>query len=210
MADGMMNGKKIFWFILGAACFIISQPLLRLPLLQSISQSTQYSLAYLFYPFLIGIAIALSAGIFEEGFRFLFKQFFLRPGACEFSQPIIFGLGHGIAEALYILLPALSIAPISQLGMAFLERALTIILHVTLTVVVWNGFQKKQRILYLIIAIVLHGLVDSLAPILLPVRNGVLWIEGLIFVIDLALIAYALYSRKYYISRRNYKNESEN
>lgn len=30
-----------------------------------------------------------------------------------------FGLGHGVAEAIMVLLPALSIVPVSQLGLAF-------------------------------------------------------------------------------------------
>jgi len=59
-------------------------------------------------PVLIGVLIALTAGIFEETFRYLFKLFFLKPDKCEISQPIIFGLGHGISEVCMILLPALA------------------------------------------------------------------------------------------------------
>lgn len=140
-----MSWKKLLWFFLGSACYIVSQPLLRLPLLRYIQNTTDFILAYALNPLLIGILIAFSAGVFEEGFRFLFKLFLVKPGNCAFSQPVIFGLGHGIAEALTILLPALSLAPVSQLGLASLERFLAIILHVNLTVVVWNGFQKKTK-----------------------------------------------------------------
>lgn len=189
-------------FLLGAACFIISQPLLRLPILQSLQRSTDFTLAYTLNPLLIGILIAFSAGVFEEGFRFLFKQFLIRPSECNISQPIIFGLGHGIAEALIILIPALASVPVSQLGLAFLERGLAIILHVTLTVIVWNGFQKKQRALYLLIAIVIHGLVDALIPVFTSFTDSVLLLEGVFAVIDVMLIVYTLYSKKYYIRRR--------
>jgi len=159
---------------------------------------------------LIGILIAFSAGIFEEGFRFLFKQFLIKPAECSFSQPIIFGLGHGIAEALFILIPALSLVPVSQLGLAFLERALAIIMHVCLTVVVWNGFQRKRRILYLFAAIAVHGFVNSLIPILSSLPNYVVLIESALAVMDLLMVVYLVCSKKYYVSGRNGANEIKN
>lgn len=199
----MLSGKRVLWFLMGAACFIISQPLLRLPILQHIQKSTSFVLAYTLNPLLIGILVALSAGIFEEGFRFLFKQFFIKPSECGFEQPIIFGLGHGITEALIILIPALSLAPVSQLGLAFLERVLAIILHVNLTILVWNGFQKKQKMLYLLIAIVIHGFVDSLIPVFSSFPNSVLLIEGTLAVVDILMTGYSYYSRKYYVRGRD-------
>ena len=80
MIPGVMKYmlSKGIWFFLGAACFIISQPLLRLPILDSLQQSTGFMLAYTLNPLLIGILIAFSAGVFEEGFRFLFKLFLLK------------------------------------------------------------------------------------------------------------------------------------
>lgn len=190
--------KYILWFILGSACFIVSQPLLRLPILEYVQNSTGFMLTYSLNPLMIGILIALSAGVFEESFRFLFKQFLIKPSKCIFSQPIIFGLGHGIAEALIILVPALSLVPISQLGLATLERVLAIILHVNLTIIVWNGFQKNQRVLYLLIAVVIHGFVDSLIPVLSRFSNPIILIEGALAVIDILLIVYCYNSRKYY------------
>jgi len=191
--------KNLLWFLAGSACFIISQPLLRMPILQQLQNSTEFLLAYQLNPLTIGILIALSAGIFEESFRFLFKQFLIKPVKCAFRQPIIFGLGHGIAEALIILLPALSYVPISQLGLAVFERILAIILHVGLTTIVWNGFQKNRRILYLFIAIVLHVFVNSLIPLLSSFPNSILLIEGALAVIDVFMIIYSYNSRKLYI-----------
>ena len=76
--------KKFVWFFLGAACFIISQPLSRLPILDHLQQSTGFILVYTLNPLLIGILIAFSAGVFEEGFRFLFKLLLLKPAKCIF------------------------------------------------------------------------------------------------------------------------------
>lgn len=192
---------KISWFFLGAACFIVSQVLLRIPLLQYLQQSTDFMLVYTLNPLLIGILIALSAGVFEEGFRFLFKQFIIRPRESEFVQPLIFGLGHGLAEALIILGPAFTIVPVSQLGLAILERILTIILHIALTVVVWNGFQKKQKALYLLMAIAIHGLVNALIPFLSPLPNSTLLLEGALAAIDVVMLCYVYHAKNYYARR---------
>lgn len=190
--------KNILWFLLGAACFIVSQPLLRFPILQHMQNSTKFMLAYSLNPLMISILIAFSAGVFEESFRFLFKQFLIKPGKCNFSQPVIFGLGHGIAEALIFLVPALSLVSISQLGLAVLERVLAIILHVNLTIIVWNGFRKNRRILYLLIAVVIHGFVNSLIPLLSPLSGSILLIEGSLALIDLLMIFYSYTSKKLY------------
>ena len=102
-----------------------------------------------------------------------------------------------------ILVPALTAVPLSQLGLAVFERFLAIILHVTLTIVVWNGFQKKQRVLYLLAAVAIHGFVNSLIPVLSPLSNSTYWIEAALAVIDILMIVYAINSRKYYIGRGN-------
>jgi uncharacterized membrane protein YhfC len=177
-------------------------------MLQYLQQSTDFMLAYTLNPLLIGIIIAFSAGVFEEGFRFLFKQFLLQPAECEFSQPVIFGLGHGIAEALMILVPVFMVFPVSQLGLATLERVLAIILQVSLTVVVWNGFQKNQRALYLVLAITIHGLVNSLIPVLSPFPDSVILIEGALAVVVVVMTGYSYYSKKYYIPGRNSNEET--
>ena len=131
----------------------------------------------------------------------------MRPAACEFAQPVIFGLGHGTAEALMILAPAFLVLPVSQLGLATLERVLAILLHVTLTVVVWNGFQKKQRALYLLLAITIHGSVNSLIPVLAPFPNSVMLIEGALAVVVAVMMWYAYNSKKYYIPGRSSDEE---
>lgn len=195
--------KKVYWFLLGSACFIFSQPLLRLPILAKLQQSTGFMLAYTLNPLTVGIVVALSAGVFEEGFRFLFKRFLLKPDKCMFMQPLLFGLGHGVAEAVILLMPAFMTAPVSQLGLALMERTLAIVLHVTLTVVVWNGFQKRRRILYLLAAVAIHGFVDALIPILSPLSNSVLLIEASLAVIDVLMVVYTVHSKKYYIKRGN-------
>jgi len=186
--------------VLGFLCFIISQPLLRFPLLNKLNQNPDFTLAYITNPLLIGVLIALTAGIFEESFRFLFKLFFMRPDKCEISQPIIFGLGHGISEVCVIVLPSINaLLMTGQLPLALLERALAVVFHVTATIVVWNGFQRNKKAMYLLLAVFLHGLLDALIPIFsfFNISNHILY--GVILAFDILMVLYAFHSRKYYL-----------
>lgn len=194
--------KALLWFLLGAACFFVSQPLLRIPLLALLSKSVGFTMFVTLHPILAVAVIGLSAGVFEEGFRFLCKRFLLRPAKCTIVQPLLFGLGHGGIEASLVLIPLfLQGYSLGDLNMALIERSLAVLLHVFLTVIVWNGFQTGQRFRYLLVAIVLHGVVDSVLPLLanygIPVGIVELIFAAMVFCIG----AYAFLSRKLYLQR---------
>lgn len=191
--------RKLSLFFLGSICFIVSQPLLRIPILNYLQGRTRFILFYNLNPLLVGIIIAFSAGVFEEGFRFIFKRFLLKPVKFGILDPIIFGLGHGLAEALIILLPSMLILPLKSLYLGILERFLAIILHIGLTVIIWNGFQLNRRYKYLGIAILVHGLVNSLIPIFSISQNWIILVEGSLALIDLLIILYIFKSKKYYL-----------
>lgn len=191
--------KKISLFVLGAICFIVSQPLFRIPILNYLQGTTKFILFYRLNPLLVGILIAFSAGIFEEGFRFIFRSFLSKPVKFGIAEPIIFGLGHGLAEALIVLLPALFTFPLSSLYIGILERFLAIILHIGLTVIVWNGFQLNKKYKYLLIAILLHGFVNSLIPIFSLTKYWIILIESSLVLIDICIIIYIYRSKKYYL-----------
>lgn len=191
----------VIWFLLGSGCFLVAQPLTRIPLLSAIQQTTEYHIVLAVQPLLVGIMIAFSAGLFEEGFRFLFKLLILKPPASRFSQPILFGLGHGLTEAVLVLAPAMKVVSIDQLAVGILERILAVWLHVALTVIVWNGFQKGKRVFYLISALVVHGLVNTLIPVFSSHPQAIVLIEGSLFLIDLLLIVVVVYSKRLYVTR---------
>lgn len=170
----------------------------RMPLLNQLQNSTRFSLFYFLNPLLTGILIAFSAGLFEESTRFIMKLFFLKPAKSDIIEPIVFGLGHGLAEAVMVLLPFLFILPLESLALGFLERFLAILLHMGLSVVVWNGFQLDKRLRYLVLAIVLHGLVNSLIPLLQFSTNPIVLIEGSLLLIDIFMVLYLLRSKKHY------------
>lgn len=193
------NKKRIRTFLLGGLCFIVSQVLLRMPILNYLQGTSRFNLFYTLNPLLTGILIAFSAGIFEEGFRYIFKKNLLRPTKTNILEPILFGLGHGLTEALILLLPAFFIYSLGDLKLPILERILAIILHIGLSVIVWNGFQLDRRMSYLLLAIAVHGLTNSLIPILSGYDNFIVLIEGSFLIIDIVLIAYIYRSRKLYI-----------
>lgn len=153
-------------------------------------------------PLLIGILIAFSAGIFEEGFRFIFKKFLLKPARTSILEPVLFGLGHGLTEAVILIGPALFTYPLEIMPLGILERFLAIILHIGLSVIVWNGFQSNKRVKYLIAAIFIHGAVNSLIPILGSRQNSILLIEGALLLVDISMIRYIYKSKENYIKGR--------
>ena len=191
--------KKISLFLLGSICFIVSQPLIRIPILNYLQGTTKFMLFYRLNPLLVGIIIAFSAGIFEEGFRFIFRSFISKPVKLGILEPIIFGLGHGLAEAFILLGPVIFRVPLSSLYVGILERFLAIILHIGLTVIIWNGFQLNKKYRYLGIAILVHGLVNSLIPILSFSQYWIILIESSLAIIDICIIIYIYKSKKYYL-----------
>ena len=199
MRIGMSKLKRlILLFVSGASCFIISQPLLRIPLLNYFQGKTSFLLFYNLNPLLTGILVAFSAGVFEEGFRFIYKRFFLRRIKFGILEPILFGLGHGLAEAFIVLLPALSLVSFQSLHLAIFERILAIVLHIGLSVIVWNGFQLNKKYKYLGIAILIHGGVNSMIPLFSNRENSILLIEGALFIVVIFILIYIYRSRKYY------------
>lgn len=204
--------KYPLWTLLGAVCFFVAQPLIRFPLLNYLQGTADFAMFSLLYPIAALIFLGFSAGIFEEMARFLFKMFFLKPIKCPITQPVLFGLGHGLMEAVVLFLPLfMSGYSIEQLWLGLVERGLAILLHIALTIIVWNGFQTNKRMLYLIAAITLHGLVNSVLVSLQMLGMSAIHVELLFGVIVLLTTVYVVHSRKFYTNggNENERTESE-
>ncbi|MDF2674336.1 MAG: YhfC family intrarane metalloprotease [Clostridiales bacterium] len=87
--------------LVGALTFIISQILLRMPLLQLLQGQSWYS-AILNNIWLTSLFLSLTAGIFEEVGRSLSFKLFLRR-KLEWKNGIAFGIGHGGIEAITLI-----------------------------------------------------------------------------------------------------------
>lgn len=143
-------------------CFILSQLCLRLPLLKLLNNNLWLNNFQSLHPLLYGFLITLSAGLFEEGGRFIFKDKFLKESNSK-SDAIIFGLGHGLIEAIFVLIvsfSSLNLMTRSDIFLGLYERLLAVIFHIGMTLLIWLGFNRMEKYRYLILAIFLHGFFD--------------------------------------------------
>lgn len=193
-------------FLLGVSCFLLTQVFTRIPLLNWLQEQTGFVAWAVSNPLLTGVLIALSAGVFEESGRFIFKALALKPARTHIWEPIVFGLGHGICEAVWALAPLASmvgVLSLTQFVIPVVERLLAIALHVGFSVIVWNGFQLDHRPRYLLIAMLAHGLVNVLIPLVGVTGWGVLALEGLFAAVAVASSSYVFFSKKYYLRGQN-------
>lgn len=156
----------------------------------------------------------LAAGIFEETGRFFAFSIPLKKHK-ERTASVTYGLGHGGCEAMIIAgMPAISylvlyynpaldttsvistIVP-GTMALGLLERLLAIVIHVSLSVIVFAGVTTGRKYIYPV-AIVLHAIVD--VPAVLYQRQvitGLVTVEILTAAESaiLAIIAYKMYRK---------------
>lgn len=188
-----MKKKKIYIFLLGATCFFVSQILIRIPILTYIVYpSVEFSVWQVKSPIFVGILIAFSAGLFEEGFRFLYRRGLLKSSE-SLTDAIIFGLGHSLMEIVYIFLPLISQSGFSLISpLAYVERIIATIFHIEMTIIIWNGFYQNKKYRGLLLAILFHGLLNSIIPISQVVGLGSVGIEAsfLVLVLLIGILIY--------------------
>ena len=183
----MKTLRYLYLFVLGFLSFLVSQVLIRVPLLGILTKNPQFIIFQINNALLVGCLIAVSAGVFEEVFRFLFRQFLIRESV-KISEPIIFGLGHSIMEIIYIFTPVIissGFSVISPLGI--IERIIATLIHIELSIIVWNGFLANKKYLYLLLAILLHSICDILIPVAMSVGIGSYALEMLFFAVTVII-----------------------
>lgn len=182
----MKYTKYFFILLLGSLCFWVSQIKIRLPLLTTIIyKNSKFTIFEMKNPLLAGIFIAASAGIFEEGFRFLFRKFLLK-NSRNIVEAAIFGLGHSLMEILYLFyVTGFHTALFSISIWGIFERILATFLHIELSILLWLGFLKNKKYRILILAMLLHTFVDSIIPVAGYFRRSIWEVEFLFFAIVL-------------------------
>lgn len=182
-------------YFIGMLVFFISQMILRIPLLNNvISKMDWYMEMSTFYPVIVMIFLGLTAGVFEEVGRYLGFKIALRNNR-RWIDGIAFGIGHGGIEAMILLGMAslqnlfivISKGNESVLNILYsngpyillggLERIFAIMIHIGLTMIVLYGI-NKNKIRYLFLAIILHGLVDFIVVLLSSLGINILLVEG--------------------------------
>lgn len=193
----MKNKSKIYIFILGILCFTISQILIRIPILNLLNTNITINKFQILYPILYSLFLAFSAGIFEEGFRFLFRKYIIKNGSNK-NYAIIFGLGHGLIEVAYLLFILISSGVnISTMNLlvAGYERVLAVIFHVGMTVFIWDGFLKAKENRNLLLAILFHGLFNSVPIFSDFIGGGFLLIYTILTIYCIIILIYIKKSR---------------
>lgn len=182
----MKYTKYFFILLLGSLCFWISQIKIRLPLLTTIIyKNPKFTIFEMKNPLLTGIFIAASAGLFEEGFRFLFRKFLLK-NSRNIAEAAIFGLGHSLMEIFHLFhLVGFRVVFSSISIWGILERILATFLHIELSILLWLGFLKNKKYRILILAMLLHSSIDSIIPLARYFRRNIWEVEFLFFVIVL-------------------------
>lgn len=194
--------RRFIAFLLGLLAFVISQMIIRIPILNFIAkESSTFQLWNATKPILILFLLAVSAGIFEETARFVAMRFLLKKQSLH--NGIVFGLGHGGIEALLLVgipaitHPLMSSTPLFASGM---ERLCAMTIHVCLSIIVLLGVKRKQ-LYFCGLAIVIHSLINFIIGYF--TRN-----QSLVFIeLTLVLLTVILCFITYQFSRRNLNNE---
>ncbi len=156
--------KKVLLFIAGLASFGISQMVLRVPLLNLFYDTETYIYMSLTMPLVISWIIAFTAGLFEESGRLIFLQFFKKE-SLSLSDGVVFGLGHGLMEAGWLMISIIgyivSNGFSSASGLAIVERIFALILQVALTIFVVMAVDR-HKIRWYFVAILLHTIMDGM------------------------------------------------
>jgi uncharacterized membrane protein YhfC len=185
----MIVRRKASWkaFVLGIAVFSIFQIFTRLPILGALQGTGWFTLFAQTNTVAYILILAFTAGLFEEGGRFIGMRFFMKNGL-TWNNGVAFGLGHGGVEAFVIAgLPvligaltgdaAITAVPPYLFLVSGLERALAVTLHIGMTMLVLYGV-KCRRLRFLVYAILFHMAVDSGALLSLPFGQNVWISEG--------------------------------
>ena len=99
---GIKNKGQDIWsaWLLGAAGFVITQVLIRLPILTALSRTDGFLTFSQSHPVLYGFSLAFTAGLFELAGRYAVAKILQKK--LTYRRALAAGLGHGGIEAILI------------------------------------------------------------------------------------------------------------
>lgn len=198
--------KEVRPFITGILAFVISQPLLRIPLLYYVFPNFSWFLILQHNPYSYGLFLGLTAGIFEETARLIFMKLLLK-NRTRISDGFAFGFGHGGIEAMIftginciaaMLLPLTNPAGLSGVGCLSIltggfERIAAMTFHIGASLLVLYGIREHKAIQYTVLAIILHGLMDSMITILpASIGLGTAGLEAYAMIVGLLVLGLSI------------------
>ena len=193
--------KKEMWkpILFGALTFTVFQVFMRVPLIQfALKDEAWYILLSSAQPTLYALFLGATAALFEEGGRFIVMSLFLKKQRSTLDG-IAFGVGHGGIEAMFVvglnaivmlLMSTFSATP-SFMFAGGVERLSTMVIQIALSVMVMKTVRERNY-LWLVLAFVIHALIDFGAVMLSDAMN--VWtIEAAIFFVAV-LLAWFVFS----------------
>lgn len=161
----LMKKKPSIWvsFLVGMLAFVLSQIVLRLPLLDMLQGTLSFQFFAIRHPVLYILLLAFSAGLFEEFARYA-GFLSIRKHHHSIYDALAFGLGHGGVEAMVLVgIPLLKIqADVGDVWLGLLERSFAMLAHVMMSLIVWHGV-KEYKFRYILMAVLVHTGLDCYA-----------------------------------------------
>lgn len=191
-------------FILGALAFIISQLLIRIPLIHYLANNNStYQIWSVTNPIVIILFLAFTAGLVEELARWIFIRARLKDQTVR--NGIIFGLGHGGIEALLLIgVPVVSstiyMMQSQLLVLSSIERLCAMTIHICLSLLVLIGV-RKRAFRFCMYAIIIHTLINFAGGYFAKVQSPIV-VEVVLIVLTCLLVGLTIQ-----ILRRNGENE---
>lgn len=205
--------REYIKFYFGGVCaFVISQMILRIPILKYVLPNMNWYITMeALYPIIYSLFLGITAGLFEETARFIgFKTILRGKTNVTWESGIAFGMGHGGIEAVLLVGASMvnelikiinssaalesSVTSISVLIGGF-ERIFAISFHIGATLIVLYGIKVAMK-RYLVLAILIHGVFDSAIGILPALGASFYLIELWCVLCGTALLIFAVKSRK--------------
>lgn len=195
-------------YIAGAATFFVSQMLFRVPLLYAVLPKMDWYLRLQLDPLWHALFLSATAGLVEEGGRWLTLGWLSRRRPRDQKEGIIFGLGHGGVEAVLLvgvnalvslllweqLSGQLTAVSPSMVLVSGVERIFAIIFHVGASLMVLYGIHIKRPALWTIVAIVAHTVLNFSAVMVLQTFAGqIILVELLIGLMAIAMLGMSLW-----------------
>lgn len=157
-------------FLAGVGSFVVSQLVLRIPILSFLGTHSVSYAALMASSIVISYGVAaLTAGLFEETGRLVGLSVF-RKGRLSWMDAFAFGLGHGGVEAVWVMCQSQGVLACVWNGMAELfpeqmlavamERLFAMMFHIGLTFVVMQGIREGRKLRFWLLAVVLHAALD--------------------------------------------------
>ncbi|HHK5535410.1 TPA: YhfC family glutamic-type intramembrane protease [Bacillus mobilis] len=197
--------KRYIPYMLGVLAFVVSQILIRIPILNYVSgTSTNFQMFSVMQPVLFVLLLSLSAGIFEEIARFIAMRYFMKQR--DWQSGFLFGAGHsGIEAVLIVGIPVISLLlsqTVIQNGGSYyfagIERIFATVLHIGLSIIVLQAVvQKKFR--YVVYAILIHGTANAIAsiiPLYVQGKSGIILSEVSIAICAVLVFSYSVISKR--------------